>query len=91
MWVFRTPTRLGDVLAQCPGGDNNGFDHNFVLANTEGKLNFVCRVEHTPSGQFSNHRSDMSDSHEQLNLKKQVDRVSGFLQGSIAGDFVKLG
>ena len=38
-------------MAQCPGGDNNGFDHNFVLSNTEGKLNFVCRVEHPPSGQ----------------------------------------
>ena len=36
--------RLGDVLAKCPGGDNNGFDHNFALANTEGKLNFFCRV-----------------------------------------------
>ena len=48
--IFRTPTRLGDVLSQCPGGDNNGFDHNFVLTNTEGKLNFVCRVEHPPSG-----------------------------------------
>jgi len=49
---LRTPTRLGDVLPQCPGGDNNGFDHNFVLANTEGKLNFVCRVEHPPSGRW---------------------------------------
>ena len=38
-------------MPQCPGGDNNGFDHNFVLSNTEGKLNFVCRVEHPPSGQ----------------------------------------
>ena len=35
--------RLGDVLEKCPGGANNGFDHNFVLANTEGELNFVCR------------------------------------------------
>merc|ERR1712013_260681 len=41
---LRTPTRLGDVLDKCPGGDNNGFDHNFVLANTEGAINFVCRV-----------------------------------------------
>merc|ERR1719153_1275333 len=30
---LRTPTRLGDVLSLCPGGENNGFDHNFVLSN----------------------------------------------------------
>ena len=36
--------RLGDVLSKCPGGANNGFDHNFVMANTEAALNFVCRV-----------------------------------------------
>ena len=47
----RTPTLLGPVLPKCPGGDNNGFDHNFVLANTEGELNFACRVEHPPSGE----------------------------------------
>jgi len=46
---LRSPTRLGDVLPLCPGGENNGFDHNFVLANTEGTLNFVCRVTH-PGG-----------------------------------------
>ena len=39
------------VLPNCPGGDNNGFDHNFVLANTEGPLNFVCRVNHPESGE----------------------------------------
>ena len=50
--LSRTATRLGEVLGQCPGGDNNGFDHNFVLSNTEGKLNFVCRVEHPPSGKM---------------------------------------
>ena len=49
----RTPTLLGPVLPKCPGGDNNGFDHNFVLANTEGELNFACRVEHPPSGEDS--------------------------------------
>jgi len=49
---LRTPTRLGDVLDKCPGGDNNGFDHNFVLANTEGDINFVCRVEHPVSGRW---------------------------------------
>ena len=37
-------SRLGDVLSKCPGGANNGFDHNFVMANTEAPLNFVCRV-----------------------------------------------
>jgi len=46
---LRAPTRLGDVLPKCPGGNNNGFDHNFVLSNTEGELNFVCRVSHPPS------------------------------------------
>jgi hypothetical protein len=35
--------RLGDVLGQCPGGENNGFDHNFVIAGTAGQLNMVCR------------------------------------------------
>jgi len=49
---LRTPTLLGPVLPKCPGGDNNGFDHNFVLANTEGELNFACRVEHPPSGRW---------------------------------------
>jgi len=49
---LRTPTRLGDVLDKCPGGDNNGFDHNFVLSNTEGDLNFVCRLDHIPSGRW---------------------------------------
>jgi len=49
---LRTPIRLGDVLDKCPGGDNNGFDHNFVLANTEGDINFVCRVEHPVSGRW---------------------------------------
>lgn len=49
---LRAPTRLGDVLDKCPGGENNGFDHNFALANTEGGLNFVCRMEHPPSGRW---------------------------------------
>lgn len=49
---LRTPTRLGDVLDKCPGGNNNGFDHNFALANTEGDVNFVCRVEHPVSGRW---------------------------------------
>jgi len=49
---LRTPTRLGDVLSKCPGGANNGFDHNFVMANTEAPLNFVCRVTHPPTGRW---------------------------------------
>jgi len=49
---LRTPTRLGDVLEKCPGGNNNGFDHNFALSNTEGDVNFVCRVEHPVSGRW---------------------------------------
>ena len=49
---LRCPTVLGSVLPKCPGGDNNGYDHNFVLANTEGDLNFVCRVEHPSSGDY---------------------------------------
>jgi len=49
---LRSPTRLGDALPRCPGGDNNGFDHNYVLANTEGPLNFVCRLEHPGSGRW---------------------------------------
>jgi len=49
---LRSPTLLGQVLPRCPGGDNNGFDHNFVLANTEAELNFVCRVEHPESGRW---------------------------------------
>ena len=48
---LRSPTVLGSVLPKCPGGDNNGFDHNFVLANTEGDLNFVCRLDHPASGE----------------------------------------
>ena len=34
--------RLGDVLASCPGGNNNGFDHNFVVSGDR-DLNIVCR------------------------------------------------
>jgi len=49
---LRTPTRLGDVLDKCPGGANNGFDHNFALAATEGDINFACRVEHPVSGRW---------------------------------------
>ena len=45
---LRTPTRLAEALPRCPGGENNGFDHNFVLANTEGGLNFAVRVDHPP-------------------------------------------
>merc|ERR1712117_121208 len=52
VFELRTPTQLGKVLPNCPGGDNNGFDHNFVLANTEGPLNFVCRVNHPESGRW---------------------------------------
>ena len=40
---LRSPTRLGDVLAKCPGQ---------VLANTGGNLNFVCRVTHPGSGRW---------------------------------------
>ncbi|XP_023336109.1 aldose 1-epimerase [Eurytemora carolleeae] len=47
---LRFPTRLGDVLPSCPGGDNNGFDHNFVVSGDSHQLNLVCRVEHPTTG-----------------------------------------
>ena len=28
---LRLPKRLGDVLPNCPGGENNGYDHNFCI------------------------------------------------------------
>jgi len=46
---LRFPTRLGDVLAKCPGGDNNGFDHNFAVSGHK-DVNIVCRVEHPGTG-----------------------------------------
>jgi len=42
---MRFPIRLEDVLRNCPGGDNNGFDHNFVVSGDR-DLNIVCRVSH---------------------------------------------
>jgi len=47
---LRQPTRLGDVLGSCPGGENNGFDHNFVVAGPAGQINMVSRVECPVSG-----------------------------------------
>ena len=35
--------RLGEVLGECPGGENNGFDHNFVVSGPAGQTNMVCR------------------------------------------------
>jgi len=46
---LRKPTRLGDVLPSCPGGDNNGFDHNYVVPGTD-QLNLVCRIVDPGSG-----------------------------------------
>jgi len=46
---LRFPTRLGDVLPQCPGGDNNGFDHNFVVSGHR-DVNIVCRVNCPSTG-----------------------------------------
>ena len=28
---LRIPKRLGDMLPNCPGGENNGYDHNFCV------------------------------------------------------------
>ena len=38
---LRLPKRLGDVLPNCPGGQNNGYDHNFCTNN-----NFVNSQDH---------------------------------------------
>lgn len=46
---LRFPTRLGEVLPSCPGGDNNGFDHNFVVSGDR-DLNIVCRVLNPTTG-----------------------------------------
>jgi len=46
---LRFKTRLGDVLPNCPGGDNNGFDHNFVVSG-ERDINLVCRVSNPKTG-----------------------------------------
>ena len=28
---LRIPKRLSDMLPKCPGGENNGYDHNFCI------------------------------------------------------------
>ncbi len=33
------------MLGSCPGGENNGFDHNFVVTGPAGQINMVCRLE----------------------------------------------
>lgn len=42
---LRFPTRFGEAIKHCPGGENNGFDHNFLVSGN-GKMNIVCRVDH---------------------------------------------
>ena len=53
---LRLPKRLGDVLPNCPGGQNNGYDHNFCINNKfaksqdhydmrfnfKSKFNYIC-------------------------------------------------
>merc|ERR1711860_405931 len=46
---LRKPTRLGDILPKCPGGENNGFDHNFLVPGSD-RLNLVCRVKRPGTG-----------------------------------------
>jgi len=55
---LRNPTRLGDVLGKCPGGDNNGFDHNFVVTADSSDLNKVCRIEHPGTAIWLECRTD---------------------------------
>jgi len=59
-----SPTRFGDVLDKCPGGDYNGFDHNLVVS-TENKtsLAHVSSVIHKPSGRFLHCFSDQPGCH----------------------------
>ena len=38
---LRIPKRLGDMLPKCPGGENNGYDHNFCVND-----NFVQNQDH---------------------------------------------
>ena len=38
---LRIPKRLGDMLPKCPGGENNGYDHNFCVND-----NFVKSQDH---------------------------------------------
>ena len=38
---LRIPKRLGDMLPNCPGGENNGYDHNFCIND-----NFVKSQNH---------------------------------------------
>ncbi|KAK7098232.1 galactose mutarotase-like [Littorina saxatilis] len=47
---LRRPVRLGDRMHKVRKG--KGFDHNFCLAPSDGKVRLAARLEHPPSGRF---------------------------------------
>jgi len=68
-----SPTRLGDVLDKCPGGQYNGFDHNLVLMKVKpdnsykpidnSALAHVSSVVHKQSGRSLQCYSDQPGVH----------------------------
>jgi aldose 1-epimerase len=70
---FTTPTPIGARLAQVPGG----YDHNYVLRNQSGRVEFVARVREPRSGRVLELHSDQPG----------VQFYSGnFLGGGAAGN-----
>jgi len=56
---LRVPSKpFSALLPNCPGGANNGFDHNFCVNGDPNQFRLVCRVDHKESGRalecFSN-------------------------------------
>jgi len=51
LFDMRVPQKLGDRLPLMPGGDNNGYDHNFCInQNQSQEMSFVMSVRDPVSG-----------------------------------------
>jgi len=46
---LRIPRKLSEMLPNCPGGENNGYDHNFCVNGKTDLFRLACRAEHRES------------------------------------------
>jgi len=47
---FTNPKKLGEDIADTPGGDTNGYDHCYALRGQDGELTLAARVQDPKSG-----------------------------------------